>query len=753
MPQETDDSRRTDPKTPGSTALVPGDAIHIDAGGWGLTWAVRDDGQLAQVALGPQGQLGEVDRSILGLYPLAHRSWGAGDPFHEAALRVTHADGSLTTRLCATEVSRVTEGGSGPDDVAEHIVISCTDESADLTVEHHFRTNPVSAVLEQWVEIEHHESGPVRLYDYDSICHMFVISTDARVCQFGGSGWADELRWTTEEIHIGIRVLSSLGGVQPHLQRSPMLILHPDGLGHGGNGASDGTTPEQGTPTIGMSIAWGGNTRFHLAARPTGGPDGPTRLTLKAGANPYGAEYVLDPGKRFVAPTVAWTWADGRSQMTDRFHDWSRAHVLREPQRLRPIVSNNWEATGFDFDQTRIIELIDASADLGAEVFLLDDGWFGSDFPRNDDTQGLGDWEVDTRKLPGGLAALSDAATAAGIRMGIWVEPEMVNPGSNLYSQHPEWVPRDRGEPGSHRWQLYLDPLIEEVRDFEVGVVDSTLASAPDISYVKWDANRSISDPDTDALPADRKSNMFVDGVHRTWEVMRRVADGHPEVELMLCASGGGRNDHGTLRFFHEFWTSDNTDPVTRIYMQWAATHFFPPAVTAAHVTRWGQRPLGFACAVALSARFGLDLDLSALSDDDRSTLRGAISLATRTRHLVQQGRLVRLVSPLGDTPGVPVGERAALCYRGTETSGGINETVVFRYRIADGTSPADSWNAGRLDWIDPDIRYIVWHTSFGETADAAPTEFLSGTELLERIDATGPAEPQSADVFEIRAT
>lgn len=776
-----------------SSTLDPATAIRIDAGGWGLTWTVRADGQLAQVGLGPDGHRADIDASILGLYPLAYRTWGAGDAFHEAALRVIHADGSLVTRLRATAVEH------RPDGAGEHITVTCTDESHDLTVEHHFRTNPASSVLEQWVEVEQHESGPIRLGDYDSLCHFMVVMADAKVCQFGGAGWADEWHWTTEDIHPGIRVLSSMGGVQPHLQRSPMLIVHPEGLGGAESaraepgGTQPGSTdiggepvvthlgsgnPEVDTPTIGLSIAWGGNTRFHLAARPTNESDGSYRLVLKAGANPYGADYVLDPGVRFVTPTVAWTWADGRDQMTERFHRWTVDRVLRDPERLRPIVSNNWEATGFDFDEQRITELITMSADLGAEVFLLDDGWFGSDFPRNDDTQGLGDWEVDTNKLPNGLAALVAAAEESDIRMGIWVEPEMVNPRSNLYAQHPDWAPAETGEPGDHRWQLYLDPLIEEVRDFEVGVVDSTLASAPGISYVKWDANRLISQPDTTALPPDRRSNLFVDGVHATWEVMDRVATGHPDVELMLCASGGGRNDHGSLRFFHEFWTSDNTDPVTRISMQWAASHFFPASVVAAHVTAWGQRPLGFACAVALSARFGLDLDLAPLSAEDRETLRSAISLAKRTRHLVQRGRLIRMVSPIGDTPGVPAGERAALCYRGTEVSGGEDEAVVFRYRIEGGAGSAHGdrdnsgvlgsgsgstdegadadvpgWRSDRLDWIDPDVRYIVWYTAFGQGADAAPTEFLSGAELRNRIDTTELAGPLTADVFEIRAT
>lgn len=732
----SDEETTAEPTGPTTTTeLQVGDLIRIDAGGWGLTWAVREDRQLAQIGVGPHGPDATVDVP-LAFYPLAHRCWGAGDPFHEAALRVTHADGTLSTRLQTRTVTRET----GP--TGEHIRVGCHDELLAFTLEHHFRTHPASGVLEQWVEIEHHESAPVRLHDYDSLGHLLLVTPDAEICQFGGGGWADEWRWTTERLHPGIRALTSLGGVQPHLQRAPLLLLSPDGPSSENHGT-----------TIALSIAWGGNTRFRLEVRPRSGSDGSAELTISAGANPYGAEYLLDPGRRFVTPTVAWVWSEGRAAATNAFHRWTRDRVLRDPQRTRALVANNWEATFFDFDEQRILDLISRSAQVGAEVFLLDDGWFGAEFPRNDDDQGLGDWEVDTTKLPGGLAALASAAQRAGIRFGIWVEPEMVNPRSRLHREHPDWVQHDDREPQLHRNQLYLDPLLAEVRDFECAVIDRTLAAAPGTSYVKWDANRPITDPGSRALPPDRRANAFVDGVQHTWEVMARVARAHPEVDLMLCASGGGRTDHGTLRFFHEFWTSDNTDPVTRIRMQWACLHFFPAAAMAAHVTRWGQHPLGFTCAAALPARFGIDLDLASLDETERTTVTHALTVAKRTRELVQHGRLQRLLSPVDEGDR----SRAALAFSSPDPAAGMGAgrdtpapaVVLFRYQITAPTAAAASMRA--LDCVAPEQQYRVRRTTFTDTVADGGETLLRGAEVSALLAEWHLGTALSADVTEIR--
>lgn len=697
----------------------------VDVGTWGLTWAVDDAGRLRQIGLGPEGAAARLDVDARW-YPEAHPTWGGGDPHRPAPLRITHHDGTLTTRLVVDDVeTRALDDG-------EHTVVRCRDEVFDLTVEHHLRSVSPVGMLEQWVEIIHDEPGPVRLYDHDSMAPLLLARENAEVVQFGGSGWADEWRWTRHGLVPGVTSLASFGGVQPHLQRSPCLLVGPSG-----------TWTEHEGEVLGLSICWGGNVRFDLDVRPVADRSAPATLRLRCGANPTGADYVLDPGRRFVTPTVAWTWSSAGSHgVTSAFHEWTRRRVVRDPDQRRPIVVNNWEATFFDFDQQRITDLIDRAAGIGADLFLLDDGWFGTDHPRDDDTQGLGDWAPDAAKLPGGLAPLSEAAAARGLRFGIWVEPEMVNPVSTLHADHPGWVLRDQRDPLEHRNQLVLDPLLPEVREFEAGVVDRALAPGG-ISYVKWDANRPVTDPGSAALPADRQSNVWTDMVHATWEVMAEVGRRHPDTTLMLCASGGGRTDHGTLRHFHEFWTSDNTDPVERVRMQWACSHFFPASTMAAHVTRWGDRPLAFGCAVALSGRFGLDLDLASLSPAELDVCRRAVAVAHQTQSLVQGAPLHRLHSPVdGDDRSW-----AALAYIADDAA----EAVVFAYRID--APPAEPVARVRVPGLRPDAVYNVeivdleQDRDLGDAGSARRT--MSGLDLA-RDGLDGPERPLSATIWRL---
>ena len=696
--------------------------IPVDAGGWGLGWAADDSGRLHQLGLGPEGHEAEASTGV-HWYPDAHPCWGDSDPFRQAALRVTHHDGTLTTRLRldGVETAERQDGRAGV-----HTVVVTRDEVFDLLVEHHFLTHPDSGVLEQWVEVSNGEPAPVRLHDYDSIAPFLLVGEEARITQFGGSGWADEWRWNTRTLDPGLTTLASLGGIQPHLQRAPMLLAHPD----------DRTC-------IGFSIEWSGNTRFDLDVRPGPAPGDLRTLRLRAGANPYGADYLLEPGERFVAPAVAWTWAGSSDEVASRFHRWTRAVVLRDPQRLRPVVVNNWEATGMAFDEARLESLIQRAGELDAEVFLLDDGWFGGEFPRDDDTQGLGDWDPDPAKLPSGVAPLVEACDRSGLRFGIWVEPEMVNPRSELYRRHPDWVIRDRREPREHRQQLALDPIRDEVRDFEVEVFDRVLAMGPGTSYVKWDVNRPITEPGSTALAPERQSNVFVDNVRATWEVMDRVVQRHPEVELMLCASGGGRTDHASLRRFHEFWTSDNTDPVTRVRMQWACSHFFPPQVMAAHVTRWGQRPVEFACAVALSGRFGLDVDLDSLSDAEFATCRRAVALARRRGRVLQLGEVEHIVSPVEG----PDRSRAALAHHARSGAAGSGEgSVVFAYQLEEPTGDAPRI---RVQGLDGDCTYRLEATDL-LSDDPVESRLLTGTVLAEEGLPWPLVDPCTARVWEV---
>lgn len=624
---------------------------------WGYSVGADDAGRPRQFALGPT--IGDLSADLpRWLYPALYPTWGDGDAVHRAPLMITHADGRLSTRLVLDDTS------DSEDAEGVTRTLHCRDEELPLTVDLVARAHHGFDILEQWVEIRHEESDAITLHDYASLHLSMTVAADAGVIHFGGAGWADEWAWVPERLTAGLKVLESLGGVQPHLQRCPMLLVEPNG-----------PATETAGDTVAFSIAWGGNTRFELDVRPLPG-HALRSLRLTAGANGHGAPYRLDPGTTFRTPGVLWTWSShGRGPATDRFHRYTRRHALRDGERTRSIVANNWEATYFDFDTERLGGLIQRAADIGAETFLLDDGWFGSAHPRNDDDAGLGDWTVNTDKLPGGMAPVAQAAVDAGLRFGIWVEPEMVNPRSECFERHPEWIVRDARPPLEHRNQFLLDVLRPDVAAFVDAAVAAAIEAAPDTTYVKWDANRPMTDPGSTTLGVDRQANVWVDQVRATWDRMAAAAATHPEVEMMLCASGGGRVDHGSLRWFHEFWTSDNTDPVDRLAMQWACSHFFPAVAMAAHATTSGDRPLEFALGVALWGRFGFDLDLDSLSDADLERCRCASVIARRTRELVQHGRLERLVSPVDRTTA---GRQAAVAYVNDDGS----RAVVLAYQI-----------------------------------------------------------------------
>ena len=623
----------------------------VSSGGAGYGFLVDEEGQLRQAGFGPEigSHMERLSAKVPArVYPLAYPAYDE-EILRAPSLRVTHGDGTTTTRLRVEDV--VTDGPG-----TEIVLI---DPDCPLEIRLCFRGED-NGVLRQWVAVTNRQSRPVTLFEVAAASPLLAAAAP-QLTHFGGSDWAAEWTSTTEPLTPGTKVVDSRGGVRAHLQSSPFFLLSPDGA-----------VEETSGTVLAGALAWGGNTRFAFERS--------TAPTVRAwcGHNPMAAEYVLDVGATFTTPEQIWAWSsEGVGPLSRRLHRWVRANAVRDGGELRPIVVNNWEATFFDFDTERLLGLIDRTADLGAELFLLDDGWFGTTHPRNDDTAGLGDWEVNEAKLPGGLGPVIAQAGERGIRFGLWLEPEMVNPDSTLYAEHPDWVVGQPTRPRrEYRQQYVLDTLQPAVADFVLDVVDRSLAENPGISFLKWDANRPLTDPGSPALARDRQANYWVDHVRATWDLMAAVAERHPEQTLMLCASGGGRVDLGSLRWFHEVWLSDNTDPVDRVRMQWAASHFLPANVVAAHVTQAEHRPIAFGCAVAMSARFGFDVDFTGLTDEELAVCRRAVALYRDVRPLVQQGDVWRLVPPA---------ERAALSY----VSFGGDAAVVFGYQLADGTADA----------------------------------------------------------------
>lgn len=401
--------------------------------------------------------------------------------------------------------------------------------------------------------------------------------------------------------------------------------------GHGGPPAviveAAGVTPHAGL-VYSLQLAWSGDARLMVERDDEG------FWTLSAGAVLQAGEVLLQPGECFAAPQVILAVSvQGRNGAMAQHHAAVRARMSwpGEEMRPRPVHCNSWEACYFDHDETRIGALAEAAAGLGIERFILDDGWFRG---RTDDSAGLGDWTADPVKYPEGLRPLADRIVALGMEFGLWVEPEMVNPDSELYRAHPEWALSLPGrEPPTARHQLVLDLSQGEVRDYLFDALDALLAELP-ISYLKWDHNRDLA-------PTGGRAQ--VQGVYA---LLGRLRAAHPDVEIESCAGGGGRSDAGMVSFTHRFWASDNLDAVSRVSIQRGFLAFLPPEVMGAHV---GASPahatgraqaLAFRAAVAMPGHFGVELDPRSLGESERTELAEWIAFTKQWRALLHGGRV-----------------------------------------------------------------------------------------------------------------
>ena len=344
---------------------------------------------------------------------------------------------------------------------------------------------------------------------------------------------------------------------------------------------------------------------------------------------------------------------------------------------MAPTLLNSWEGAYFDFTTPVLTGMIDDAAAMGLEMFVLDDGWFGTDYPRNSSRQGLGDWQLNTKKIPEGIEYLADYAHKKGLKFGIWIEPEMVNPKSNLAKKHPEWIVKSPGrEATTTRNQWLLDLCNPEVQDFVFNVFDETMQLAVNkIDYIKWDCNRHVESFGSSFLRD--QSKFYVDYIQGLYSVLKRLRAKYPDVIVQSCSSGGGRVDYGALNYFDEVWTSDNTEGLSRVFIQYGTNMIYPACTTGSHVSDVPNHqtnnvtPLKFRFDIASAGRLGMELQPKKMSDDDRAYAQRAIASYKRFRDLVEQGDLYRLVSPYD-------GDHYALMYVSKDKT----RAVVFAYCI-----------------------------------------------------------------------
>lgn len=620
----------------------------------------------------------------------------------EPALQAVHADGNTSTDLVFVSQETSPDPQHAGDADVTLTRIKLRDPAYPFFVTLNLRAYKAEDVIEEWTEVSHDESGPVVLARFASAAPVFKAES-YWLTQFQGA-YMREAELVEERLTPGIKVLDSKIGVRAQQFRNPSFLV-----------ALDGPAREDAGEVVGGTLAWSGS--FQLAFEVDSGE----RLRVLGGINPFAAEYRLPRGQTFTTPALLLSWSgEGKGQVSRNFHRWARRYGIRDGTTPRPVLLNNWEATHMDFDEAKIVSLFDGAREIGGDLFLLDDGWFGNKHPRDTDHAGLGDWQPNAKKLPHGLSYLADQAKARGVRFGIWLEPEMTNPASELFEQHPDWVIRQpKRELQYGRNQLVLDLTRPEVKAFATKVIDDTLAPNPGIGYVKWDCNRYVTQPGSPYLPADQQQHLLTDYQWALYDIMHHMAEKYPHVMAMLCAGGSGRTDYGALRYFDSFWPSDNTDPLQRIYIQWGFSHFFPANAIAAHVTDMGKRPVKFACDVALTGAFGVDRDVAKMTAEEKRTVAATIRLYhDDLRALLADGDLYRLESPYE-------GKRAALSYVATDRA----HAVVFVYQLGEA-----AMGPVKPRGLDPAKRYRVREINLPEGTKArlsANNQVIDGATLM----------------------
>jgi alpha-galactosidase len=449
--------------------------------------------------------------------------------------------------------------------------------------------------------------------------------------------WARERHLQARRLAPGSQSIGSRRGASSHEQNPFLVLRRPRG------------TEETGE-TIGFSLVYSGN----FLAEAEVDAFGTARVRL--GIDPQDFCWTLEPGGEFVTPEAVLAFSDaGIGDLSDSFHRLYRERLARGAwrDRARPVLINNWEGTYFDFDQERLLAIASAAREMGVELFVLDDGWFGH---RDADTSSLGDWFVDRRKLPEGIDGLARRIAALGMRFGLWIEPEMVSRQSQLFAAHPDWA---IGVPGRERTegrqQYVLDLSRPEIVNHLAETFSALFRSAP-ISYVKWDMNRTITEPYSLALPPERQGEFFHRYMLGVYELHERLTATFPEILFESCAGGGGRFDPGLLAYAPQAWTSDDTDAIERLRIQWGTSLGYPLSAMAAHVSAVPNHqtgrvtPLATRAAVAFFGVFGYELDPTRLSAEERHEVAGQIAFYVRHRELFQRGRFLRLLSPFEGT-------------------------------------------------------------------------------------------------------
>ena len=577
----------------------------------------------------------------LDTLPLEYAGAGVGD-FRVPAVAAVHADGSsaLDLRYYSHTVKPGKYGIEGlpavyaAEDEAETLEVVLRDTASAVEVTLLYAVLPALDLVTRCARIRNLGETPVTLTKAASLC-LDISRGSWEWVHFHGRH-AMERQMERRLLFHGIQEIGSTRGTSSHHQNPTVLLCTPD-------------CTETAGACIGAALVYSGSHQTRLECDQLG------QVRMVMGIHPDLFRWELKAGETFSTPEVMLSYSDtGLETLSHHFHQAIREHICRGKYQLaeRPVLINNWEATYFGFDTEKILHIAEEAARLGVDMLVLDDGWFGK---RDDDCSGLGDWFVNETKLSGGLHDLVEKIKGMGMRFGIWFEPEMISEDSDLYRKHPDWAIRipDRA-PMRSRYQLVLDMANPEVQEYLFRVMSDVLHSA-DISYVKWNMNRSISDWYTRGLPADRQGEMPHRYVLGLYALLERLTAAFPDVLFEGCSGGGGRFDAGMLYYCPQIWCSDDTDAYERTKIQYGTSFFYPVSAVGSHVSTVPNHQTGRITpfetrgTVAMAGSFGYELDLNLLSDGEKQEVAEQIRQFKTYGPLIHNGKYYRLTNPMAE--------------------------------------------------------------------------------------------------------
>jgi len=574
----------------------------------------------------------EKEAVSMDLLPLEYSFNGKGD-YRHMPLELEMPDGTYVCDFVydhheirkGTVAMNTMPTAHGDENECETLILTLKDKLFSVELLLYYTVFYDSDVITRRVKLINYSGENIILRKVMSI-NLDILGYDYDVITLDG-GWIKEANAHRRELSYGIIVNDSTTGASSN-RHNPGVIL-----------AKKGTMEDAGS-CYGFNLVYSGN---HYTAIERSNHD---LIRIMSGINPHNFNWILENGEEFESPEALMTFSsEGLNGLSHHMHDFINRHIIRREfkDKERPVLMNNWEATFFDFNERKILDLAKEAKKLGIELFVLDDGWFGE---RNNDTKGLGDYNVNLKKLPGGLSGIASKIKTQGMDFGIWIEPEMVNANSDLYRKHPEYAVKIKNrEPSLGRNQLVLDLCRKDVQDYIIEQVNHLLKSA-EISYVKWDMNRHISDMYSEEV---RHQGMFyhsyIIGLYR---VLREITVANPKVLFESCSSGGNRFDLGMLSYMPQIWASDNTDPIERLNIQEGLSYFYPLSTIGAHVSQSPHQqtlrntPLETRFNVAAFGLLGYELDLNELNLKEKQEIKGQIAWYKKNRSLMQYGRFYR---------------------------------------------------------------------------------------------------------------